>query len=80
MHLVNSLLSLLHCLIFFSESTLSGASFLQAYTNELELEVAHLMEENARLKKQQEQVSFILTSTTQIVIVPIISLRFIYYS
>ncbi|KAF3963022.1 hypothetical protein CMV_012543 [Castanea mollissima] len=29
---------------------------LQAYTNELELEVAHLMEENARLKKQQEQL------------------------
>ncbi|XP_073017131.1 bZIP transcription factor 27-like [Primulina eburnea] len=27
-----------------------------AYTNELELEVAHLMEENARLKKQQQQV------------------------
>ena len=31
--------------------------FLQAYTNELELEVAHLMEENARLKRQQEQVT-----------------------
>ncbi|CBI22122.3 unnamed protein product, partial [Vitis vinifera] len=31
-----------------------------AYTNELELEVAHLMEENARLKRQQEQ----LTSAT----------------
>lgn len=30
---------------------------LQAYTNELELEVAHLMEENARLKRQQEQVT-----------------------
>lgn len=30
---------------------------LQAYTNELELEVAHLMEENARLKRQQEQVN-----------------------
>ncbi|XP_059439582.1 protein FD [Corylus avellana] len=27
-----------------------------AYTNELELEVAHLMEENARLRKQQEQL------------------------
>ncbi|CAK9153415.1 unnamed protein product [Ilex paraguariensis] len=27
-----------------------------AYTNELELEIAHLMEENARLKKQQQQV------------------------
>ena len=29
---------------------------LQAYTNELELEVAHLMEENARLRSQQQQV------------------------
>ncbi|XP_057784218.1 bZIP transcription factor 27-like isoform X1 [Salvia miltiorrhiza] len=28
---------------------------LQAYTNELELEVAHLLEENARLRKQQEK-------------------------
>ncbi|KAI3473843.1 hypothetical protein Pfo_028007 [Paulownia fortunei] len=27
-----------------------------AYTNELELEVAHLLEENARLKEQQEQL------------------------
>lgn len=32
--------------------------FLQAYTNELELEVAHLMEENAKLRRQQEQVTF----------------------
>lgn len=30
--------------------------FLQAYTNELEIEVAHLLEENERLRKQQEQV------------------------
>ncbi|MCD7472341.1 hypothetical protein HAX54_013492 [Datura stramonium] len=29
---------------------------LQAYTNELEMEVAHLVEENARLKKQQQQL------------------------
>ncbi|KAL8472488.1 hypothetical protein ACS0TY_029003 [Phlomoides rotata] len=29
---------------------------LQAYTNELELEVAQLLEENAKLKKQQEQL------------------------
>ncbi|KAG8383725.1 hypothetical protein BUALT_Bualt04G0043700 [Buddleja alternifolia] len=29
---------------------------LQAYTNELELEVAHLVEENARLKEQQQQL------------------------
>ncbi|KAL1215586.1 Protein FD [Cardamine amara subsp. amara] len=31
-------------------------SHLQAYTNELELEVAHLQAENARLKRQQEQL------------------------
>lgn len=29
---------------------------LQAYTNELELEVSHLKEENAKLKKQNEEV------------------------
>ncbi|KAL2457641.1 Uncharacterized protein Fot_56160 [Forsythia ovata] len=28
---------------------------IQAYTNELELEVANLLEENARLEKQQQQ-------------------------
>lgn len=33
-----------------------GIGYEQAYTNELELEVAHLMEENSKLKKQQEQV------------------------
>lgn len=32
-------------------------SHLQAYTNELELEVAHLQAENARLKRQQDQVN-----------------------
>lgn len=30
---------------------------MQAYTNELELEVAHLVEENAKLKRQQEKVN-----------------------
>ncbi|KAA8532011.1 hypothetical protein F0562_006847 [Nyssa sinensis] len=30
--------------------------FRDAYTNELELEVAHLMEENARLREQQQQL------------------------
>lgn len=30
--------------------------YLQAYTNELEMEVAQLVEENARLKRQQQQV------------------------
>lgn len=29
---------------------------MQAYTNELELEVAHLVEENIRLRKHQQQV------------------------
>ncbi|EPS58581.1 hypothetical protein M569_16232, partial [Genlisea aurea] len=28
----------------------------QAYTNELEMEVAHLLEENTRLKEQQQQL------------------------
>ncbi|KAK2998021.1 hypothetical protein RJ639_025774 [Escallonia herrerae] len=31
----------------------------RAYTNELELEVAHLIEENTRLKKQQQQNAFL---------------------
>ena len=31
-------------------------NLLQAYTNELELEVAHLQEENAKLRRQQEKV------------------------
>lgn len=34
--------------------------FLQAYTNELELEVKHLSAENAKLKKQQQQVNILL--------------------
>ncbi|XP_073298660.1 bZIP transcription factor 27-like [Primulina huaijiensis] len=38
------------------ESAARSRARKQAYTNELELEVAHLMEENARLKKQQQQV------------------------
>ncbi|XP_050241700.1 protein FD [Quercus robur] len=38
------------------ESAARSRARKQAYTNELELEVAHLMEENARLKKQQEQL------------------------
>ncbi|WJZ86242.1 hypothetical protein VitviT2T_005720 [Vitis vinifera] len=42
------------------ESAARSRARKQAYTNELELEVAHLMEENARLKRQQEQ----LTSAT----------------
>lgn len=29
----------------------------QAYTNELEIKVARLMEENAKLRRQQEKVS-----------------------
>ncbi|KAJ8550134.1 hypothetical protein K7X08_033841 [Anisodus acutangulus] len=35
-----------------------------AYTNELETEIAHLMEENARLKRQQQQLC--LASTAQL--------------
>lgn len=30
----------------------------QAYTSELELEVAHLQEENAKLRRQQEKVMY----------------------
>ena len=30
----------------------------QAYTNELELEIAHLLEENAKLRRQQEKVTY----------------------
>ncbi|XP_020423467.1 protein FD isoform X1 [Prunus persica] len=37
------------------ESAARSRARKQAYTNELELEVAHLMEENTRLKRQQEQ-------------------------
>jgi len=39
-----------------------GPWIFQAYTNELELEIAHLQTENARLKIQQEQVKLTLTS------------------
>ncbi|KAH7848467.1 hypothetical protein Vadar_003082 [Vaccinium darrowii] len=39
------------------ESAARSRARKQAYTNELELEVAHLLEENAKLKKQQEQLS-----------------------
>ncbi|KAJ7944128.1 ABSCISIC ACID-INSENSITIVE 5-like protein 2 [Quillaja saponaria] len=38
------------------ESAARSRARKQAYTNELELEVAHLLEENARLKRQQEQL------------------------
>ncbi|XP_073280554.1 bZIP transcription factor 27-like [Primulina huaijiensis] len=39
------------------ESAARSRARKQAYTNELEFEVAHLLEENARLKKQQQQLS-----------------------
>ncbi|CAK7334179.1 unnamed protein product [Dovyalis caffra] len=39
----------------FEDSLVFMLCVLQAYTNELELEVAHLSEENARLKKQQQE-------------------------
>ncbi|KAE8707145.1 Protein FD [Hibiscus syriacus] len=38
------------------ESAARSRARKQAYTTELELEVAHLMEENAKLRKQQEQL------------------------
>ncbi|KAH0717161.1 hypothetical protein KY285_013192 [Solanum tuberosum] len=38
------------------ESAARSRARKQAYTNELEMEVANLMEENARLKKQQQQL------------------------
>ncbi|URD87840.1 bZIP transcription factor [Musa troglodytarum] len=45
------------CLIFLYE-TLSTC--LQAYTNELELEVSHLKEENAKLKKQYVEATLLV--------------------
>nr|XP_048335369.1 protein FD isoform X3 [Ziziphus jujuba var. spinosa] len=44
------------------ESAARSRARKQAYTNELELEVAHLLEENARLKRQQEQSSVLSSS------------------
>ncbi|XP_044510751.1 protein FD [Mangifera indica] len=38
------------------ESAARSRARKQAYTNELELEVAHLVEENAKLKRQQEKL------------------------
>ncbi|XP_022145433.1 protein FD-like [Momordica charantia] len=38
------------------ESAARSRARKQAYTNELELEVAHLMEENAKLRRQQEEL------------------------
>ncbi|KAJ8764478.1 hypothetical protein K2173_006218 [Erythroxylum novogranatense] len=38
------------------ENTSPSTHFRNAYTNELELEVAHLLEENARLRRQQEEL------------------------
>lgn len=38
------------------ESAARSRARKQAYTNELEMEVANLMKENARLKRQQEQL------------------------
>ncbi|KAK6938987.1 Basic-leucine zipper domain [Dillenia turbinata] len=44
------------------ESAARSRARKQAYTNELELEIAHLMEENARLRRQQEKLCFAATS------------------
>ncbi|XP_057971159.1 protein FD [Malania oleifera] len=46
------------------ESAARSRARKQAYTNELEREVAHLMEENARLRRQQEQLY--LAAATQL--------------
>ncbi|GFY80410.1 Basic-leucine zipper (bZIP) transcription factor family protein [Actinidia rufa] len=43
------------CSFFFKKNQYFVQCIFAAYTNELELEVAHLMEENARLKRQQQQ-------------------------
>ncbi|KAF8377792.1 hypothetical protein HHK36_031177 [Tetracentron sinense] len=43
----------LHQLLFCFRTLVN---LLQAYTNELELEVAHLIEENAKLRKQQQKL------------------------
>ncbi|XVF59827.1 hypothetical protein PTKIN_Ptkin07bG0306800 [Pterospermum kingtungense] len=51
------------------ESAARSRARKQAYTNELELEVAHLMEENQRLKKQQEQVINLQQTLVFIVII-----------
>lgn len=45
------------------ESAARSRARKQAYTNELELEIAHLQEENARLKRQQEKL---LSAPTQL--------------
>ncbi|XP_062145182.1 bZIP transcription factor 27 [Alnus glutinosa] len=44
------------------ESAARSRARKQAYTNELELEVTHLKEENARLQKQQEQLRLAATA------------------
>ncbi|KAG4153677.1 hypothetical protein ERO13_D03G006700v2 [Gossypium hirsutum] len=44
------------------ESAARSRARKQAYTNELELEVAHLMEENAKLRRQQEQLRVAATA------------------
>ncbi|KAK6939313.1 Basic-leucine zipper domain [Dillenia turbinata] len=44
------------------ESAARSRARKQAYTNELELEVAHLTEENARLRRQQEKLCLAATS------------------
>ncbi|KAG8662834.1 protein FD [Manihot esculenta] len=45
------------------ESAARSRARKQAYTNELELAIEHLMEENARLKRQQEEL--LLAASTQ---------------
>lgn len=45
------------------ESAARSRARKQAYTQELEIEIANLLEENARLRKQQEEL---LAANTQV--------------
>ncbi|KAL0913262.1 hypothetical protein M5K25_016709 [Dendrobium thyrsiflorum] len=46
------------------ESAARSRARKQAYTNELELEVAHRAEENAKLKKQNEELRMVMAAQT----------------
>jgi Tfp pilus assembly protein PilN len=48
------------------ESAARSRARKQAYTNELELEIAHLQTENARLKIQQEQLKIAEATQNQV--------------
>ncbi|XP_015065310.1 protein FD-like [Solanum pennellii] len=48
------------------ESAARSRARKQAYTNELEMEIANLMEENARLKRQQQQLCLASSAGAQL--------------